>query len=143
MTKIIELRAHHFMCIPDYRGLNYSEESKNSWDIITQQLKEDPETLIKIVDGPDMLCTKCPHSPEAANSCKNDFVLLLDNKVKELLGFKTNDIYSYKEISEKLMDLMDPQKHAQMCGDCMWRAYGVCIDTFKKTADAILEVLPK
>lgn len=132
MGKIIEIRAHHFMCLPGYKGYNYGDKIKNNWDNVSRLIKEYPETPVKIINGPDTLCIDCPHNAENKNTCKKGFVNNLDETVKKLLGIKVSEVYTYAELDKKIHELLDPQKHAEICGDCMWRAYGLCKDTFEK-----------
>lgn len=141
MNDLIELRPHHFMCIPGYKGYNYDEASKNSWDKLTEQLKANPDTKVKIVDGADTLCLKCPNNPSLSQTCNESYVKKLDIAVKKILGLKTGDIYLYSDLNKKIKDLLNPEKHAKICGDCDWRAFGVCTDTFAKITNKIKNAL--
>lgn len=129
MSKILEFRPHHFLCLPGYKGLNYDKNAKSSWDNLSKYLKENPDTQIKIVDGADSLCLSCP---KKGVNCTESMVGKLDEAVKKLLDLKVGGIYVYKELSDKLKNLLDPERHAKICGDCFWRVYGLCKDTFKK-----------
>ena len=51
----IALRPHHFLCLPGYKGYNYNQSAKTSWDIISKQLRENPDTDILIKSGKDDL----------------------------------------------------------------------------------------
>ena len=54
----IALRPHHFLCLPGYKGYNYNQAQVNSWDIISKQLKDNPDTDILIKSGKDDLNKK-------------------------------------------------------------------------------------
>lgn len=130
VRKVIpQLRSHHLLCLPGYKGLNYNETAKTSWDNFSKMMKENPKLKIKIVDGPDSLCLNCP---KKGVNCTEESVKRLDEKVKTLLNLKTGGVYFYKALNKKLKDLLDPKKHEKICGDCFWRIYGLCKDTFQK-----------
>lgn len=138
MEHHITIRPHHFLCLPGYKGYGYSKEHANSWDRLSQSLAQYPNMKLKIVKGRDTLCEKCPNNGESGVNCNENFLKKLDEKVKKLLGLDEKKIYRYDEILDKLKDLLDPKKHAELCGDCGWREYGLCKDTFKKVAKTVL-----
>lgn len=137
MTKMISLRAHHLMCLPGYKGLNYTPESKSNWDVISNMLKENPGTIVQIAKGQDILCLRCPHNSENNSTCREAFVKRLDEAVQSIMGIKVLELYKYEELNKKIHSILNPEMHAKICGDCMWRAYGVCKDTFKKAVEVI------
>lgn len=137
MEKIKPIRAHHLLCLPGYKGINYSPESKNNWDIITAELKINPDMKIKIIDGTDTLCIKCPAQGAKKNKCKEDFTRALDENVKQLLNIKAGEIYPYRVLSEKLKNLLNEHKHYEICGACSWRKEGLCADTFRVVKEEV------
>ena len=131
--EIVNLRAHHLMCLPGYKGKGYDGAHKTSWDTISARLKEKPDTFIRIVDGQDDLCANCPNAKgKNGISCNMKFLEKLDNKVKELLNITTGTIMTWKEIMNKMFSIMNKDKHKEMCGNCEWRKFGLCNDTFDK-----------
>ena len=126
------MRPHHLLCLPGYKGISYSKEHANNWDRISKLILQYPEIRIKIISGQDTLCKKCPNSAEKNVSCNEKWIKLLDEKVKSLVGLVDNKIYTYKELSSKVKDILNPTKHKSLCGDCQWRIYGLCKDTFSK-----------
>lgn len=125
----ILMRPHHFLCLPGYVGLGYSKEHANSWDMISKLLPRHPDMKVRIVENEDTLCFKCPSN----GKCDNSFVKKLDEKVKNLLNIENNQFYIYKELAEKLKEILNPQKHEELCENCGWRTkFGLCKDTFKK-----------
>ena len=129
MIKVLKFRPHHLVCLPGYKGANYDQSSKNSWDMLSKEIKENPNLKIKIVNGPDSLCLNCPK--KGAN-CAEASVEKIDMAVKKILKLRLGGVYVYKEINDKLKGLLNPKKHATLCGDCFWRTLGFCKDTFKK-----------
>lgn len=132
MKNYIELRAHHLLCLPGYKGHAYNKEHSNSWARVSQSLKQYPDIRVKIVSGRDTLCTTCPNNETAKSRCNETILALLDNKVKMLLNLTENITYRYEELQKALKEIMTVKKHETLCGSCHWRIYGLCKDTFKK-----------
>ncbi len=133
MKNYIEMRPHHLLCLPGYKGFGYDKKHANSWDRVSESLKEYPDMRVKIVEGKDTLCTTCPNDGSKGSKCNERILKILDNKVKEMLQLKENTIYKFNELMENLRNVMNPQKHKELCGACQWRAQGLCGDTFKKS----------
>lgn len=132
MKNYVELRPHHWMCMKGYVGVGYSKAHTNIWDRVSKLLNKYPDTKVKLTMSEDTLCTSCPNHPKLHGVCNTDYIKSLDEKVRSLLGLKTDMIYKYNEISKKLSEILNPQKHFEICGDCGWRKHGLCQDTFKK-----------
>ncbi len=135
MSEIINLRAHHLLCLPGYEGKGYDGVHKTSWDKISKQLKENPDTYIRITDGKDDLCRNCPNAKGVNGiKCNTDFLAKLDSKVKELLFLKTGLILTWNQLMERVYAIMNKNNHKELCGNCEWRRQGLCEDTFEKKA---------
>src|SRR5574344_775927 len=120
--QIIALRPHHLLCLPGYKGHNYSVESKNNWDYVSKIIKNNPDMKVIISEGADTLCAKCPCRKQNTNStCNERNVAFIDKKVKDLLNLKNGITYVYSELNFKLRNLLNEKKHSEICGDCMWR----------------------
>ena len=133
--EIINIRPHHFLCIPGYQGKGYDGVHKTSWDTITYKLNENPDTFIRVVEGQDDLCKNCPNAKgENGIRCNMSFLEKLDNKVREMLNLKTGAVMTWREIMEKVFSVMTKEKHKETCGNCEWRRKGLCNDTFEKQA---------
>lgn len=61
----MELRAHHLLCIQNYRGEGYDEAFTAHMTQVVQRLEGDP--VITLVEGCDELCIACPHNDQ--NTC--------------------------------------------------------------------------
>lgn len=57
---MIELRGHHIFCLLGYRGMGYSVEYVENMTKVHTILREQTETMIQIIPGPDDLCAKFP-----------------------------------------------------------------------------------
>lgn len=136
MDTYITIRPHHLLCIPGYKGQAYSKEHENTWDKLSKAVNEYPNINMKIVSGKiserDYLCKGCPYNSQNKAYCNNKVLNFLDEKVKKIANIKDNKIYSYSYLLERLKNVLDPQKHKELCGDCGWRLVGLCEDTFKK-----------
>jgi len=129
---IIKIRCHHWLCLPGYKGYSYNKEHANNWDRLSKLFIQHPNTKVKIVEGKDTLCLKCPNNGEKGKQCDDAFLSQLDEKVKNILGVEADKIYNYSQVLNRLKELLDPEKHKQLCGSCEWRHFGLCKDTFKK-----------
>ncbi len=128
----IGLRPHHFLCLPGYKGYNYNAAQKTSWDIISKQLRDNPDTDIVILSGKDDLCKKCPNDGTGTAICRDDSVNQLDEKVKNLIGIVTGQKYKFSEIMRRMAWVMTPEVHKELCSTCTWWRKGLCHDTFER-----------
>ena len=126
----IGLRPHHFLCLPGYKGYNYNQAQVNSWDKISKQLKENPDTDILILSGKDDLCKKCPNDGKGTAVCRDNSVNELDKKVQFLIGVETGKKYKFSEIMRRMKWIMTPEVHESLCSGCTWWQKGLCHDTF-------------
>ncbi len=126
----IGLRPHHFLCLPGYKGYNYNQDQVSSWDKISKQLKENPNTDILILSGKDDLCKKCPNDGKGTAVCRDNSVNELDKKVQFLIGVETGKKYKFSEIMRRMQWVMTPEVHESLCSSCSWWQKGLCHDTF-------------
>ena len=136
----IGLRPHHFLCLPGYKGYNYNQDQVNSWDTISKQLKDNPDTDILILSGKDDLCKKCPNDGTGKATCREKSVSELDKKVQDLIGIETGKTYKFSEIMRRIMLAMTPQVHEDLCSGCTWWQKGLCHDTFEPEKKPFLSV---
>lgn len=127
----IGLRPHHFLCLPGYKGYNYNQAQKTSWDIISKQLRDNPDTDIVILSGKDDLCKKCPNDGTGTAVCRDNSVNELDKKVQNLIGLVTGQKYKFSEIMRRMAWVMTPEMHKELCSTCTWWRKGLCHDTFE------------
>jgi len=133
----IGLRPHHFLCLPGYKGYNYNQTQKTSWDNISKYLNEHPDTDILILSGKDDLCKKCPNDGTGTAICKDDNVNKLDEKVKNLIGIETGKTYKYSDILNKVKSTITEDIHKNLCKTCAWWQKGLCRDTFKHDSNNV------
>lgn len=91
-TEALWLRPHHLLCLQSFVGHGYSPEFVQQMTAVKQQLSISPDSPIKIVSGPDMLCCRCPNCSE--DSCTSDkpevFDQLVLNKLASAEILQTN-----------------------------------------------------
>ncbi len=129
----ISLRPHHLLCLQGYKGLNYSKGNALSWAKISETLKQTPQSDILIIKGSDELCSGCPAIQNQNSArCIEKSVNALDNKVKKILKIRTGETYKYKDIVNKMNEIMTPEKHKELCSKCAWWIKGLCQNSFGK-----------
>lgn len=136
---VIGLRPHHFLCLQGYKGYNYNQTQKTSWDKISTYLNEHPDTDIVILKGKDDLCQKCPNDGTGTSSCKEENVNTLDEAVKNLIGIETGKTYKYSDILNKVKQVITEDIHKNLCQTCAWWQKGMCRDTFKEKNNKLAE----
>ena len=121
---MIQLRGHHIFCLLGYRGKGYSEEYVENMTAIHQKIRINRETLIEIINGPDVLCAKYPANE--TYHCQDEDIYVRDEEVLAKLGLQVGQIYSWREIESQLMKAVKPKDLTLICESCSWRAYGYC-----------------
>ncbi|HWL11811.1 MAG TPA: DUF1284 domain-containing protein [Ureibacillus sp.] len=121
---MIKLRGHHLFCLLGYRGMGYSPEYVENMTRIHQRLRNNPETWIQIVNGPDQLCEKFPLTGEY--HCKNTAIYDRDEAILEKMNLQIGQILKWEEIEARVLKQITPSDIQTVCKTCTWRSYGVC-----------------
>lgn len=132
MAGYIRLRPHHLLCLPGYKGYTYSNKQKTNWDMLSLLVRYKPQLPIVIVEGRDALCVNCPNKKGSKHACNELIIKALDEKVRALLDLQHRMKYKYGDLIANLKGILTPEKHKELCGDCHWRTFGLCEDTFAK-----------
>lgn len=119
-----KLRGHHLFCLLGYRGMGYSEEYVENMTRLHQTLRDYPNTLIHLVNGPDQLCEKYPNS--SVYHCQDNSIYERDAAILEKMGLKIGQILSWKDIESCIQKFVVPSDVQVICETCAWRSYGVC-----------------
>jgi hypothetical protein len=104
--------------------MGYSEEYVENMTSLHQTLRENPETFIQLVKGPDQLCEKYPNS--GTYHCENDPIYERDAAILEKLGLEIGQILKWEEVETRIQKLAVPADIQLVCETCSWRSYGVC-----------------
>lgn len=121
---MFKLRGHHIFCLLGYRGMGYSQEYVENMTLLYQTLRDNPETWIQLVNGPDQLCEKYPNSGEY--HCQDNTIYNMDAAILEKLRLKIGQILKWREIETNIQKYATPSDIQTVCKNCSWRSYGVC-----------------
>ncbi len=116
----VALRGHHLICLNFYQGEGYSSAFIKNLNRILKKLKK-AEGLV--IEGPDEVCSSCPHLKEA-ECCfqpnSNEVIEYLDKLALRLLNLKAGDAFIFKKIKSQLPRLIEEWER-KACLDCNWR----------------------
>ncbi len=130
---MLKLRGHHLFCLLGYQGMGYSEEYVENMTSLHQLLKEQPETWVQLIEGPDQLCEKYPNSGEY--HCQDQHIGDRDRVILEKLGLKIGQIIKWKDIETSIQKNVVPSDIEAVCETCSWRSYGVCEEGVQRILD--------
>ncbi|CAM3017233.1 DUF1284 domain-containing protein [Paenibacillus sediminis] len=121
---MFHLRGHHIFCLLGYRGMGYSEEYAENMTAVHTALREQPETLVQIIAGPDQLCAKYPEDKEY--HCQDKDIYERDAEILSRLGVHIGDILPWSEVENRIRAHVVPEDIGVVCETCSWRSYGYC-----------------
>ncbi|MCL7748662.1 DUF1284 domain-containing protein [Halalkalibacter alkaliphilus] len=119
-----KLRGHHLFCLLGYRGMGYSREYVENMTQLHQTLRENPDTWIQLVEGPDDLCDKYPNSGEYHCHSKN--IYEKDIAILAKMELKIGQIVKWKYIESCIRKHTIPTDIKIICETCSWRSFGYC-----------------
>jgi uncharacterized protein len=119
-----KLRGHHLFCLLGYKGMGYSQEYVENMTRLHQSLRDDPETWVQLIEGPDQLCEKYPNSGEY--HCQDRHIDKRDRVILEKLGLNIGQILKWKDIEDAIRKNVVPSDIEVVCETCSWRSFGVC-----------------
>jgi uncharacterized protein len=119
-----KLRGHHLFCLLGYRGMGYSQEYVENMTRLHQTLRDQPNTFIQLVEGPDQLCEKYPNTGEY--HCQDENIYVRDAVILKRMGLEIGQILTWEEIESCIRKHVIPTDIQTVCETCSWRSYGVC-----------------
>jgi hypothetical protein len=133
----IEIRAHSLLCLQGYRGLGYSPEFIEKMDEVTDWLHNNPASMVRLLDAPDIFCRVCPNLVDercvSSDSGLDGFHLdspdsstVMDRKVLARLGFEKNKTYMWSDILFAIAENITSADMDDLCGECRWREFEYC-----------------
>jgi uncharacterized protein len=131
--KMYQLRGHHLFCLVGFRGMGYSKEYIENMTYMHRNIRENPNTWIEIVDGPDQLCEKYPNSGKY--HCEDQHIYKRDHEILEKLRLKIGQDVQWKEIEERIRRFVVPKDIQHICQTCSWRSFGVCEEGIQDILD--------
>lgn len=120
MKDMIEIRAHHGMCLSYFEGKGYSNDFVSHMSDIQKELEKNPKVRIK--NRTDEICRCCPNKKE--DICETEEkVNAYDNQVMDLCGLKLGEEMNWNFfrllVEEKILHA---NKREEICGDCQWNS---------------------
>ncbi|TSA55435.1 MAG: DUF1284 domain-containing protein [Planctomycetaceae bacterium] len=123
-SNIIEIRAHHLLCLQGFQGHGYDEAFAQNMSEIVRYIDLNPDLEIEIVTKCDVICACCPNNVKGI--CKNlgsaQSIREMDLYVLRKLGLKRGTKIRAKGIftfvNTKLSNSLDIEN---LCGVCEWR----------------------
>lgn len=119
----IKLRAHHGMCIANFRGEGYDNAFTANMTRLVKTLRENPQTIVTVVSKEDILCGACPHKVGQCESAEK--VTALDNEVLELCSLKSGAEIAWEQFSKRVKTaILSTPEFERLCKGCEW--YYIC-----------------
>lgn len=119
--KILNIRAHHFLCMQGFQGHGYSEKFVHNMAGIIKYIRENSDCKINLINSCDDICSACSNNKE--QHCSNKEVDNMDNTVLSKLDIKEgctiNAADAFKLVNRKLKTEEDIK---DICGNCRWTA---------------------
>ncbi|SFE79791.1 hypothetical protein SAMN04487969_1075 [Paenibacillus algorifonticola] len=120
----IRLRGHHLFCLLGYRGKGYSEGFCVNMTAVYEQLRQQPDTVIEIIDGPDDICKAFP--TDKPSHCQNKSVYQKDYAILQEVGLTIGSVAKWSDVCETVASRIVPDDINRLCSDCPWQPYGMC-----------------
>lgn len=131
MQKPKKLRAHHLLCIPQYRGKGYSGGFCEELGRIRQQFLSG-EGQVSIVSAPDAVCRLCPNRTGSGCALDNNKVEGKDIRILQRLGLAEGEERDINAVFARAGERIDREFFEASCGQCRWYAQGLCSYEFWK-----------
>ena len=122
----IKLRPHHFMCTLAFSGKGYSLGFIKNYKKIFRELNDNEDTLIKVVEYMDDICSPCPNKIDNIICKSQKKIIKLDQQHKGVLSLNIGEIISWKQAKARIKENMSIDKFHKACNGCSWKQYGVC-----------------
>lgn len=114
--RVINLRAHHGMCMYFFQGKGYSGDFVENMGAMKALLEQNPQ--IRLLDGYDDVCAACPN--KRTESCAEK-ASRYDREVLRRCGLSVGDTLPYQDFSENVIEtILRPGDRRKICGDCQW-----------------------
>ncbi len=132
--RIVELRAHHLLCILGFKGLGYSKDFIKNMEKVISDINSGSYS-IKIITGCDVICSVCPFRKN--NKCYKEKdserrVKKRDLEVMKRLKVKIGDEFPPKKLWALVAKRIVPSDIPIICKGCEWLSLGYCIEGLLK-----------
>lgn len=122
LSKIIELRPHHAICIQHFVGKGYSKEfTQNMYSTISELELNNP--LVKLVSKCDVICGVCPN--RIGNNCENEAkIQLLDIGTLDKCYLEIGQELSWEDLKGSVRkNIIDKNLLQDVCHSCEWISF--------------------
>lgn len=115
---MINLRAHHGMCLFFFQGKGYSDDFTKNMAEMKEILSANP--LIRLVAAADDICLACPNNHQGVCSSAGK-VNVYDTAVLKFCGLSVGCELPFLEFQEIVREkILETHKRPHICGDCQW-----------------------
>lgn len=120
-SEVIEIRAHHLLCMQGFQGYGYNQGFQSNLEKIINYLDFNLHCRLKVVADADVICLKCPHLEDGhCNRYSSPAIRDMDLKVLKKLDIETCAIEPAQKLLTEVKtwnihDLYD------VCGECSWK----------------------
>jgi len=125
---VIELSAHHALCVHGFRGMGYSEGFVASLAGIVARLRDEPGIRVRVRVGSDAVCRACPSLSVGGCMRYGQSVVRQDARVARVLGVESGDEMAWDDLRARVRENVAPDDLSDLCGGCPWLPYGVCAE---------------
>jgi hypothetical protein len=101
---------------------------------LADRLDSSPQSSVLLVEGPDDICSACPHLHQSRCDRFGDHVEQLDENVKSGLGLSIGEKRDWAILVQALADRLDKDRLFEFCGRCSWRELDYCSDGLASAA---------
>ena len=126
----IRLRGHTLLCLQGFRGKGYSPEFVENMSAIHRILTGHPETLVEVLDSPDVVCGACPHRHPIGctlNGNRSEEELKdQDHVVLRRLGLQVGSRVRWQGVLDRIRASLRSDDLSTICGNCRWLPLGLC-----------------
>jgi len=125
-----EIRGHHLLCALGFRGFGYSAAFAANMASILSRLDAAPETLVRVVDGPEGICAAFP--ADQPGHCLDENVVARDRRVIAGVGLQVGDVRAWGDLRRRLGEAFAPQDLDDLCATCPWLPLGYCQEGLRR-----------
>ncbi|AJA48993.1 hypothetical protein CPAST_c29270 [Clostridium pasteurianum DSM 525 = ATCC 6013] len=117
--RILNIRAHHFLCMQGFQGYGYSSKFVIHMSEIVNYIRENLDCKIRLINSCDDICSAC--FKNRYNQCIDKEVYNMDNIVLTKLELGNGDIIRAKEGFDIVNDRLNTEEDVKdICRDCRW-----------------------
>lgn len=115
------MRPHHALCLAFFLGKGYGGDFVAGMAEIERRLTAKPDTPVLLVDGTDLICSKCPHNRDGV--CESaEKAARYDAECLAACGLSAGRVLPWKELRRRVREniLSKRGARAKICSDCQW-----------------------